>query len=61
MILYIEVSKDEYELPLAVADTIKELAKLRHISESTIFYNMSCEKKGTRKSRFKKIVVEDEL
>ena len=45
MILYIEVSKDEYELPLAVADTIKELAKLRHISESTIFYNMSCEKK----------------
>ena len=36
MFLYLEVTKDKFELPLAVAESIEELAKLRGVSPWTI-------------------------
>ena len=36
MTLWMEITNDEYELPVAVADTATELAKLRGVSRSGI-------------------------
>ena len=31
MTLWLEVTQDDYELPVAVADSCTELAKMRHV------------------------------
>lgn len=60
MVLYLEVTMDAYELPVAVADSVKELAEICHTSTNTISSCISHEKaKGTR-SRYKKVVIEEE-
>ena len=48
------VSKDKYELPMAVADTVKELSVMTGKSESAIRSGISKQKQGYR-SRFYKI------
>ena len=40
-VIWIKVSHDEYELPLAVADTAEELAKICGISVATIYETRS--------------------
>ena len=37
MTFYLEVTTDEYELPLAVAETVGELADLRGVKKNAIF------------------------
>lgn len=37
MILWMKVTKDKYELPVAVADSATELAKILHTSPGTIY------------------------
>lgn len=58
--LWLEVTPDKYELPLAVADSARELGKLRGKKPNTI---MSCAgrvKAGKRKqSIYVKVEVED--
>ena len=48
------VTKDEYELPMAIADTVKELAVMTGKSENAIRSGISKQKQGYR-SRFYKI------
>lgn len=60
MILYMEVTQDKYELPVAVAYTVAELARLRGVKESTIYSYISREKAGRFKSKYKKVEVEDD-
>lgn len=48
------VSKDKYELPMAVTDTVKELSVMTGKSESAIRSGISKQKQGYR-SRFYKI------
>lgn len=59
MTLYLEVTKDKYELPLAVADSIAELAKMRMVTRSTIDANISRWKKGiVKKSKYIEVKVD---
>ena len=55
------VSKDKYELPLAVADSAPQLAEMVGVSVNAIFSSYSCYKSGKHKfSRFQKVEVDDE-
>lgn len=49
MVIYMAISQDKYELPLAVADTVVELAKMLGVSKNTIYSTMSKYKAGERK------------
>lgn len=44
--LWLKVSGDRYELPLAVADTAAELAKLCGVTVNTIYSQMSRVRSG---------------
>lgn len=61
MTLWMMVSKDKYELPLAVADSAPQLAEMVGVSTNAIFSSYSCYKSGKHKfSRFQKVEVDDE-
>lgn len=61
MKLYLKVTKDKYELPVAVADSPRELAKMIGVSRDTIFSALSHVKAGqVRSSTYKIVEVEDE-
>lgn len=56
-----QVTEDEYELPVAVADTVKELAKIVGVKENTIHSSISHMKSGRIKtSIYRRVEVEDE-
>lgn len=59
MTVYMEVTNDEYELPVAVADTAKELAKLSRVDYSTVRRGLYKERQGINGSRYKKIEIDD--
>lgn len=52
--IYIMVTKDKYEHPIAIADTVKELSVMTGKSENAIRSGISKQKQGYR-SRFYKI------
>ena len=61
MKLYVCVTKDKYELPLAVADSVRELAQLRGIKTKTITETLSRVKHGSRGwSSYKVVEVDDD-
>lgn len=56
MIVYMKVTRDKYELPIAIADTVGELARMTGASKETIFSNISHQKRGSiRKGSFKRV------
>lgn len=58
MTLYMEVTTDKYELPVAVADSVRELAELRGVNRCTIFKALWLVKNGGRiKSKYIKVEV----
>ncbi len=59
-VLYLEVTRDEYELPIAVADTCGELAVMRGTTKNAVLSGISHEKRNGRQSRFKKVVIDDD-
>ena len=46
MKIYLQVSKDKYELPIAVASSIKELSQICGVSEDCIRSGLSKVKRG---------------
>ena len=56
MIVYMEVSQDEFELPLAIADTISELARLAHRKKSTLIHAIN----HSKHSRYIRVVIEED-
>jgi len=59
--LYIAVSKDEYELPIAVADTPTELARMVGVSRKTIYNQLNRSRHGKIKQAiYKAVEVDDE-
>lgn len=54
--LWLMVTKDKYQLPLAVADTAEELAKIVGVKPSTIIKSVT----HRRKSRYIRIYVDME-
>ena len=51
--LYIKVSADKYEFPVAVADSVRELAKMCGVTEHCIFGCLSNTKCHGAKSVYK--------
>lgn len=61
MCLYIKVTNDKYELPLAVADTPTELAAMTGDNINTIYTQVCRAKKGEKRygfCRFLKIEID---
>lgn len=48
MVVYIKVTDDEYEFPVAIADTVAELARIVGTNEKTIRSAISHHKAGRR-------------
>lgn len=46
MILYLRTTMDKYELPVAVADTGVELARILHTTPETVYSSISHQRKG---------------
>lgn len=59
MILYVRVSKDRYELPLAVADTCRELAKMCGVTPNLIYSCISHAKKKGYRSEYQKVIISE--
>lgn len=61
MKLYMKVTNDEYELPLAVADTQEELAKLLGVSRTAVSKALTHQKSHVYStSSYKEIEVDDD-
>ena len=61
MKLYMKVTNDEYELPLAVADTQEELAKLLGVSRTAVTKALTNQKNHIyATSSYKEVEVEDD-
>lgn len=54
MKLYLYVTDDEYELPLVIAESIKELSMILGVHRNTVSRNLEMD------SRFKRVEVDDE-
>lgn len=59
MTLYIKVTQDKFELPIAVADTARELADMVGTSKNTVYSSIWHEKNGNTWSNYKKVEVEE--
>lgn len=59
MILWMEISRDRLELPLAVADTVSELARMRNTTASAICQSMKYQSLHNKKPRYIKIEIKD--
>ena len=57
--IYIKVTKDKYEFPLAVADTADELAILIGATANTIYKNIFEEEHGGCRSCYKRVLLDD--
>lgn len=56
MILWLKVTKDEYQLPLAVADTAAELARMTGVKPDSLY---SMRSHGVKE--YIKVEVEDDI
>ena len=58
IVIYMAVTSDKYELPIAVAESAPELAAIMGVSRSTVCSSISrYERGGTQRSRYVKVVV----
>ena len=58
--LYLEVTRDKYELPLAVADSPYELARMRRVDVTSILKAIRGLKMGTRRISIYRLVWVDD-
>lgn len=60
MTVWMEVSQDEFELPVAVAGTARELAKLRNTTPMNIITSISKHRRGViKRCKYVKVTVDD--
>lgn len=61
MNVWMQITKDKYELPVAVANTANELAEIVGVDVNSIRSAVSRQKTGKRKfAKYIKVVVEDD-
>ena len=59
--IWMEVTRDEYELPVKIADSVEELAEMCGTSTNTIRSTISHRKKGRLKTCvYRKVEIEEE-
>ena len=56
--IWLKVTNDEYELPVAMGDTAAELAKECGVTEQSILSSVSKAKHGIRKSLYRKVRID---
>lgn len=62
MTLWLEVTPDQYSLPVKVCDSVHELAEACGVSANTIYSTISHFKAGRHKTcKFEKVVIEDNI
>lgn len=60
MYVYMMVTKDKYQLPVAFADSCKELSEMTGVNEGKILSAIyKSEKRHSKKSRWIKVWIED--
>lgn len=59
-VVYMKITKDEFELPVAVADSPKELAKIVGTKPNYILSSISHAKKDGYRSAYVKVILEDD-
>ena len=57
-VVYMKVTKDKYELPVAIADSIVELAKILGVKKEHIYDSMSHAKRRGHRSPYVKVEIE---
>lgn len=60
MNVYMEITKDEYELPLAIGNTIEELARIVKMKPNNIACEIYRAKTKKSKARFIRVDIGDE-
>ena len=60
MNVWIKVSNDKYELPIAVADTAEELAEICGVNVNNIHSSRSHAKHRGQKTRYFKVIINEE-
>lgn len=60
MKVYMQITMDKYELPIIVANSVPELARITGVSANTIRSNMSHAKKYGFKYKFIAVEIEDD-
>ena len=58
-VIWMKITKDEYELPVAVADTAAELARMLNVSVDTIYSATSRRRNHGDKTAFVKVEVDE--
>lgn len=61
MNLWLQVTSDKYELPLAVADSAEQLASLIGVKTNNIFSAISNAKRGGYRCQYVKVELEEEI
>ncbi|MEE3409602.1 MAG: hypothetical protein VZQ95_09430 [Erysipelotrichaceae bacterium] len=56
--VWLKVTPDRYEFPVALADTAAELAQICGVTEGSILSSVSKAKHGIRKSLYRKVRIE---
>ncbi len=59
MVIWMSVSRDKYEHPIHIADSIEELAEKCGVTVNTIRSAISHAKKDERRCKYVKVEVED--
>ena len=58
MYIWMMVTRDKYELPLAIADTARELSELTGLHKTSIMKGALSYEAGSKCSRFRKVRVD---
>lgn len=61
MKVYMRVTDDEYELPVAIADTQTELARMLGVNANTVISALSKVRRTGSKSVYKEVQIDDEM
>lgn len=60
MKVYMQVSPDKYELPIVVAGSASELARIAGVAETTVLSAIAHYNKGERKAKYIRVEIEDD-
>lgn len=60
MVLYMRVTNDKYQLPIAVTDTVAELAKIFGTTPNAVSSAISKQRAGRQAGTYYRVEVDDE-
>lgn len=58
-VLYMKITSDEYELPVAVAETMTDLAQMLCVTVSSVSLSLKKYYTGERNTPYRKVILDD--